>query len=146
MPEVAQVAAAAAHRQRPSAPPLRPAPPVADATLDGSWDEGCARATSSPTDHRSARPQPADAHAALGDIIESDVGERVLLVITGKGRADRPSRIRSELNYWLEASRLRSRIAAMRQAHPRHGGSGAFYVILRRSPSAFIRTLAPESR
>jgi DNA-nicking Smr family endonuclease len=113
----------------------RPAPPVAVATLDGSWDRKLRKGDIVPDRVIDLHGHNlADAHAALSDIIESDSGERVLLVITGKGRADRPSRIRSELNYWLESSRLRSRIAAMRPAHPRHGGSGAFYVILRRKP------------
>ena len=59
-------------------------------------------------------------------------GDRVLLVITGKGRVDRPSRIRGELAHWLDAGAMRSRIASLRTAHPRHGGGGAFYLILRR--------------
>ncbi|MGB5485182.1 Smr/MutS family protein, partial [Parasphingorhabdus sp.] len=33
---------------------------------------------------------------------------------------------------WLAASRHASRIAAVRRAHPRHGGAGALYIILRR--------------
>ena len=33
----------------------------------------------------------------------------------------------------LETPALRPYVAALRPAHPRHGGSGAFYVILRRS-------------
>ena len=33
---------------------------------------------------------------------------------------------------WLAAGPHASRIAAIRPAHPRHGGAGAVYVILRR--------------
>jgi len=115
--------------------PVRPAAPVAVATLDGSWDRRLRKGEvvlDRVVDLHGYNL--ADAHAALADVIERDSGERVLLVITGKGRADRPSRIRAELHYWLESSRLRGRIAALRPAHPRHGGSGAFYVILKRRP------------
>jgi DNA-nicking Smr family endonuclease len=59
-------------------------------------------------------------------------GDRVLLVITGKGRSSRPGLIRAGLADWLDASRHRPRIAALRPAHRRHGGGGAFYLVLRR--------------
>lgn len=112
-----------------------PTPPVTVATLDGSWDRRLRKGDIVPDRTIDLHGHTlAAAHALLADIIERDGGERVLLVVTGKGRADRPSRIRAELQYWLESSRLRSRIAALRPAHPRHGGSGAFYVILRRRP------------
>lgn len=137
---VPEPAAQTATPPRPITPPKpatapRPAPPVASATLDGSWDQRLRKGDIVPDRIIDLHNHTlADAHAALADVIESDGGERVLLVITGKGRADRPSRIRSELGHWLESSRLRSHIAALRPAHPRHGGGGAFYVILRRRP------------
>jgi DNA-nicking Smr family endonuclease len=71
-------------------------------------------------------------------------GARVVLVITGKGSqpgptpADlmegRPVRgaIRADLPRWLGEEGLSSRIAAVRQAHPAHGGAGAAYLILKR--------------
>ncbi|MDP9163724.1 MAG: Smr/MutS family protein, partial [Pseudomonadota bacterium] len=40
--------------------------------------------------------------------------------------------IRASLRDWLQDSNLRPYIAALRPAHPRHGGGGAWYVILRR--------------
>jgi DNA-nicking Smr family endonuclease len=108
---------------------------VAVATLDGSWDRRLRKGDIVPDRIIDLHGHTlVDAHATLADTIESDGGERVLLVITGKGRADRPSRIRAEIGHWLESSRFRSRIAALRPAHPRHGGGGAFYVILRRRP------------
>jgi DNA-nicking Smr family endonuclease len=64
--------------------------------------------------------------------------QRVLLVVTGKGGRgtedlERPRGvIRASLPHWLETPALRPYVAALRPAHPRHGGSGAFYVILRR--------------
>ncbi len=33
---------------------------------------------------------------------------------------------------WLAASRHADQIAAVRNAHPRHGGAGALYIVLRR--------------
>lgn len=62
-------------------------------------------------------------------------GARVALVVTGKGTRgpeDRRGVIRSGLGDWLSLPRLRPIIAATRPAHPRHGGGGALYVILRR--------------
>jgi DNA-nicking Smr family endonuclease len=116
-------------------PTAAPAPPVTVATLDGSWDRRLRKGDIIPDRTIDLHGHTlAAAHTLLADIIERDSGERVLLVVTGKGRADRPSRIRAELQYWLESSRLRSRIAALRPAHPRHGGGGAFYVILKRRP------------
>jgi DNA-nicking Smr family endonuclease len=66
-------------------------------------------------------------------------GTRIILVITGKGREDRPSRIKAELADWLESGALRHRIAALRPAHPRHGGGGAYYLILRRTAVVQVR-------
>lgn len=62
---------------------------------------------------------------------------RVMLVITGKGKTGAPwpkqeGILRAALPQWLETPALRPFIAALRQAHPRHGGAGAWYVILRR--------------
>jgi DNA-nicking Smr family endonuclease len=64
-------------------------------------------------------------------------GARILLLITGKppGPA-RPvvrGRIRGAIGDWLAASRHSARIAAVRGAHARHGGTGALYIVLRRA-------------
>ena len=62
---------------------------------------------------------------------------RVILLVTGKARGhDRASgegrgAIASVVRDWLAASRHASHIAAVRGAHPRHGGSGALYIILK---------------
>jgi DNA-nicking Smr family endonuclease len=65
-------------------------------------------------------------------------GERVLLLITGHHRAGEPpvrrGAIRAAVHDWLAASRHADRIAAVRGAHPRHGGGGSLYLILRRMP------------
>lgn len=69
-------------------------------------------------------------------------GRRCVLVITGKG-AERargegamPDRdagvLRRSLPRWLALPGLRDRVVAYCPAIPRHGGDGAFYVLLRR--------------
>ncbi|MGE0154507.1 MAG: Smr/MutS family protein [Reyranellaceae bacterium] len=66
-------------------------------------------------------------------------GLRLVLVVTGKGaRVDRQSgriaegAIRREFPHWLNSEKNRHRIVAFRAAHVRHGGGGAFYVLLKR--------------
>jgi len=66
-----------------------------------------------------------------------DEGQRLVLIVTGKGlrlEGGRTfgGRIRGEFPGWLERPDNRKRVAGYRAAHPRHGGSGAFYVLLRR--------------
>ena len=58
-------------------------------------------------------------------------GFRTILVITGKGRLGEGV-LRQALPHWLGQPNLRSLISGYREAHPLHGGSGAFYVRLRR--------------
>jgi DNA-nicking Smr family endonuclease len=81
------------------------------------------------------------AHAELNDFILSAHarGLRLVLVITGKGRADdaphQPRRhgiLRHSVPHWLAAPPLRGRILQVLPAHQRHGGEGALYVYLRR--------------
>jgi DNA-nicking Smr family endonuclease len=63
--------------------------------------------------------------------------DRVLLLITGHSREGEPpirrGKIRAAVHDWLGASRHAPAIAAVRGAHPRHGGGGSLYIILRRS-------------
>ena len=68
---------------------------------------------------------------------------RVVLVVTGKGlRSDgdrvASGRIRAEFPSWLERPANRARVRGLKPAHPRHGGSGAFYVLLRRPSRGHI--------
>jgi len=73
----------------------------------------------------------ADAHAR---------GLRLVLVITGKGKAREdhgpmPSRmgaLRHEVPHWLASGALRPLVMQVTEAHRTHGGSGAYYVYLRR--------------
>jgi DNA-nicking Smr family endonuclease len=79
----------------------------------------------------------ASAHHALEHALARAIADdvRVLLVITGKPpKPDTKVRglIRANIGDWLGTSGYRDRIAAVRHAHPRHGGTGALYLILRR--------------
>ena len=71
---------------------------------------------------------------ALEQFIYRHIGARrkLLLVITGKGGLDAPGVLKSSLEGWLNAPALRPSIIAFSQAKPEHGGSGAFYVLLRK--------------
>jgi DNA-nicking Smr family endonuclease len=67
----------------------------------------------------------------------SEQGRRVVLIVTGKGLRLEGGRvfggrIRAEFLSWLDRADNRTRVAGVRAAHPRHGGSGAFYILLRR--------------
>ena len=66
-------------------------------------------------------------------------GKRLVLVVTGKGtKVDRDTgriaegAIRREFPHWLNGEKNRGRIVAFRSAHVRHGGGGAFYVLLKK--------------
>lgn len=67
-------------------------------------------------------------------------GGRCALVVTGKGRLADPHDdfltppagvIRRRLPEWLAAPHVRPLVAGFAPAHPKHGGAGAFYVLLR---------------
>ncbi|MDR1425585.1 MAG: Smr/MutS family protein [Rickettsiales bacterium] len=61
-------------------------------------------------------------------------GLRCVLLVTGKGKntkADRIS-IKSKISEWLKIASLSSMIVKYVDAIPRHGGTGALYVFLRR--------------
>lgn len=67
-------------------------------------------------------------------------GLRLVLVITGKGRPGsddgpipmRPGLLRHQVPLWLRQPPLGPAVQQVAQAHLRHGGSGAYYVYLRR--------------
>lgn len=124
-------------RPVPAAPP--PPRPGREAVLDRSWEKrirsGALQPEASVDLHNHSL---AAAHAVLGDAIDRAVrgGTRILLVITGKPRpAGDGGRgaIRAQIGDWLERSPHADRIASVRVAHPRHGGSGALYIIFRRA-------------
>ena len=119
--------------------PKRPGPPAN--TLDGGWDKRLSRGAISPDRTIDLHGHTlAAAHAALDHGIADAIasGDRVILLVTGKPprpESERPharGAIRAAIGDWLAGSRHADRIAAIRGAHPRHGGTGALYVILRR--------------
>jgi DNA-nicking Smr family endonuclease len=129
----------------PVAPPPRPvARPISDRTLDGSWDRKLSGGVVAPDFTLDLHGHTLDsAHARLDHGLTQALaqGARVLLLITGKSRpsddhASRGSRrgaIRAKVLDWLALGSHGSRIAAVRPAHPRHGGAGALYIVLKRA-------------
>lgn len=82
------------------------------------------------------------AHPALSRFILSahKSGKRLVLVITGKGKMRdeggpipvRHGVLRHQVPQWLGMAPLSSVVLQVTQAHISHGGSGAYYVYLRR--------------
>lgn len=113
-------------------------------TLDGTWDKKIETGRLIPDrtiDLHGFNLAAAHHRLDLGldDAIRG--GSRVILLITGRAprggtsRIDLPLRgiIRESVGDWLAASRHARAIAAVRGAHPRHGGAGALYIVLRRT-------------
>lgn len=133
-------------------PPL-PAPPppravtrplAQHATLDGGWDRRLGRGTVAPDATVDLHGHSlASAHGLLDSALDRAIarGDRVVLLVTGKpprAESERPharGAIRAAVHDWLHASRHADAIAAVRGAHPRHGGAGALYIVLRRTRS-----------
>lgn len=60
-------------------------------------------------------------------------GARFILVVTGKGTSSGGEGvIRKNLPLWCDAVNLKPHILQIKQAQPKHGGSGASYILLRR--------------
>ena len=112
-------------------------PPASD-TLDGGWDRRLRKGAIQPDRTIDLHGHTlATAHGALEHALARAVADdvRVLLVVTGKPpKPDIKGRglIRANIGNWLAGSGYRDRIAAVRNAHPRHGGTGALYLIFRR--------------
>ena len=141
-PPIAEKAAKPSLPQRPrrAAAPLPPAPaPGPGSTLDGSWDRRLSRGVVQPDFVLDLHGHNlATAYDLLDRRLEMAIAAeaRLLLLITGKppgpARPVKRGAIRAAIGDWLAASRHAGAIAAVRNAHPRHGGSGALYIILRR--------------
>jgi DNA-nicking Smr family endonuclease len=109
--------------------------------LDGQWDRRIDKGAIVPDVsvdlHGSGL---SGAYARLDGALEQAIAQRmkVVLLVTGKVRThDRASgegrgAIASVVRDWLAASRHAGSIAAVRNAHPRHGGAGALYIVLKR--------------
>jgi len=92
-----------------------------------------------------------DAHRALVTFVRAAKVRklRLVLIVTGKGGTERPSRdespfdlgldirtrgiLRSLTPRWLREPGLTDMVADVREAHRRHGGAGALYVYLRKA-------------
>jgi DNA-nicking Smr family endonuclease len=121
----------------PPAPPVKPGPGV---TLDAGWDRRLSRGLVAPDATLDLHGHNlATAYDLLDRRLDEAIraGARLLLLVTGKppgpGRGAGRGAIRAAVGDWLHASRHAGRIAAVRNAHPRHGGAGALYIVLRRS-------------
>lgn len=84
-----------------------------------------------------------DLHGSYQDAAQADLnafisscaatGCRTVLVITGKGSVREGGGVlRRRLPDWLNQPACRPHVLAFATARPEHGGSGAFYVLLRR--------------
>lgn len=84
----------------------------------------------------------AEAHAELIAFVLNAraQGLRLVLVITGKGKTlhehgagpQRIGALRTQVPHWLHLPPLGPAVQQITEAHLRHGGSGAYYVYLRR--------------
>jgi DNA-nicking Smr family endonuclease len=115
--------------------------PIVSNTLDGSWDRRLSRGLVAPD-------RTVDLHghtlASAYDLLDAALamairaGDRTILLVTGKPprpASERPharGAIRAATGDWLAGSRHAAAIAAVRAAHPRHGGAGALYIVLKR--------------
>jgi DNA-nicking Smr family endonuclease len=152
-PAARQPVPAPARIEVPEPPPVRvsqpaAAPPIRSRvapgeTLDGGWDRRLSRGMVAPDCTIDLHGHTlASAHHALDHALDraAQEGARLILLVTGRPpRADdrgpdRPRRgaIRASVGDWLAGSPHAGRIAAVRNAHPRHGGAGALYIVLRR--------------
>lgn len=142
-PKTHAVVALSPKRPKPAVAIVRPVTPTPrqHGNLDGHWDRRLTKGGVQPDvtidlhDHGLA-----SAHRRLDDALALSVaaGHRALLLVTGRERGhDRASgqgrgAIRAAVADWLAASRHARHIAAVRNAHPRHGGDGALYIILKK--------------
>ena len=124
----------------PSARGIEEAGPIVEAPFDRDIGRALARGKRSPDgklDLHGMMLGAADRAVAEFLARSSEQGLRIVLIVTGKGLRLEGGRvlggrIRAEFLGWLDRADNRARVAGVRAAHPRHGGSGAFYVLLRR--------------
>ena len=140
-PAVATVEKAALQPVR-AKPVPKPALRPIGVDLDGGWERRLSRGLVAPETSLDLHGHTlTSAHAMLDAGLSRAIarGDRVLLLVTGKPprpEAERPyarGAIRAAVADWIAASRHADRIAAIRQAHPRHGGTGALYIVFRRA-------------
>ena len=119
--------------------PAEPRPPKPGTTLDGTWDRKLRSGSLQPDRVVDLHGHTLDsAWRAIDLALEraENAGDRLVLLVTGHHRPGEPpvqrGKIRAAVHDWLAVSRHAPRIAAVRGAHPRHGGGGSLYIVLRR--------------
>lgn len=131
------------------APPARRTPPapVDEAAFDRDIDRALSRGRRSPEAKLDLHGMTlAAAERAVSRFLEEAAALefKVVLIVTGKGlrqEGDRVfgGRIRAEFRSWLQRADNRARVRGVKSAHARHGGGGAFYVLLRRPRRPHLR-------
>jgi len=123
----------------PESKPLASRPVRPGTTLDGTWDRKLRSGALRPDRVVDLHGMNLDrAWNSIDSALEraSEAGERLILLVTGHHRPGEPpiqrGKIRAAVHDWLAVSRHSGRIAAVRGAHPRHGGGGSLYIVLRR--------------
>jgi DNA-nicking Smr family endonuclease len=118
--------------------------PAFNATLDATWDRKIKTGEVQPEmsiDLHGHSQKQAFEKLKRGIAKAASRHARLVLVITGKGDPDpetwpapdpRRGMLRQAFPSWLEAPDVAPYIASVRQAHVRHGGAGAWYVVLKR--------------
>lgn len=114
-----------------------------DRGLDANWDKKLKTGGHEPDftlDLHGLTLTQAHSRLECGLTQARSMGARLVLVVTGKHRgaeaADRGERrgaIRAKILDWLAVGPHADAVAAIRQAHRRHGGEGALYLVLRRA-------------
>ena len=79
-----------------------------------------------------------EAHSILLRFLRTahDRDARLVLVITGKGRGGEIGVLRRQVPQWLGLPEFRSIVVGFEDAAIAHGGEGALYIRVRRSPAA----------
>ncbi len=140
-PEPQAPSPAAAPATPPSREPRRPGGPPPLAPLERKLKRHLARGrggVDSALDLHGLNQ--AEAHHALRHfLLDAQArGDRLVIVVTGKGRAgssswiDEPGVLRRLAPHWLRAADMRGIVLGFEEAARVHGGSGALYVRLRR--------------
>jgi DNA-nicking Smr family endonuclease len=147
-PALTQPAAPKSAARPPQRPAVPPPPPLdfSPGRLDSHIDRRLDRGRIEPDVRLDLHERNlGDAYAQLDATLELAIaaGHRTILLIAGRPRGYDRARalhgdsggrgaIRAALDDWLHASRHARHIAAVRNAHPRHGGAGALYILLKR--------------
>lgn len=125
-------------------PPLRDRLTAAPVAMDSKHHRKMTRGKLKPESRLDLHGMTlAEAHPELIAFIlgAQATGKRLVLVITGKGKARdegyavpvRNGVLRHQVPQWLALPPLRQAVLQVTPAHVRHGGGGAYYVYLRRN-------------